>query len=157
MSEGCHSHADPLSFKIPFFIFIEHKFPFPEGCDKVRKAPWSLFGEGRTPQQAYHLILEPTELGIFHFNLWKDNVCTLAVEYRINEYVSNWLSCDQRGKKRGFILRWKMQIKEKQMRLSNETRFQKRWLGKESKLVIHIIKTLAAAAKDNILSAWAVT
>lgn len=46
-----------------------------------------------------------------------------------------------------------MQIKKKQMRLSNETRFQKRWLGKESKLVIHIIETLAAAAKDNILSA----
>jgi len=50
-----------------------------------------------------------------------------------------------------------MQIKEKQMRLSNETRFQKRWLGKESTLVIHIIETLAAAAKDNILSARATT
>lgn len=59
--------------------------------------------------------------------------------------------------KKGFILRWKMQIKEKRMRLSNETRFQKRCLGKESKLVIHIIKTLAAAAKDNILSAQATT
>lgn len=62
-----------------------------------------------------------------------------------------------RGGKRILILRWKMQIKKKQMTLSNETRFQKRWLGKESTLVIHIIKTLAAAAKDNILSAQAMT
>lgn len=54
-------------------------------------------------------------------------------------------------------MRWKMQIKKKQMRLSNETRFQKRWLGKESKLVIHIIRTLAAAAKDKILSTRAMT
>lgn len=60
MSEGCHLSANPLSFKIPFSIFIEHKFPFDEGCDKVHKAPWTLFGEGRTPQQAYHLILKPT-------------------------------------------------------------------------------------------------
>lgn len=59
--------------------------------------------------------------------------------------------------KRILILRWKMQIKKKQMRLSNETRFQERWLGKESKLVIHRIKTLAAAAKDNVLSARATT
>lgn len=38
-----------------------------------------------------------------------------------------------------------MQIKKKQMGLSNETRFQKRWLGKESKLVIHIIKTVCSS------------
>lgn len=61
------------------------------------------------------------------------------------------------GGGRILILRWRMQIKKKQMTLSNETRFQKRWLGKESTLVIHIIKTLAAAAKDNILSARAMT
>lgn len=50
-----------------------------------------------------------------------------------------------------------MQIKEKQMGLSNETKFQKRWLGKERTLVIHRIKSLAAAATDNILSAQTLT
>lgn len=60
MSEGCHLSANPLSFKIPFSIFIEHKFPFDEGCDKVRRAPWILLGEGITPQQAYHLTVKPT-------------------------------------------------------------------------------------------------
>lgn len=60
MSEGGHWSANSLSFKIPFYIFIKHKFPFAEGYDKVRRTPWTLFGEGRTPQQAYHLILKPT-------------------------------------------------------------------------------------------------
>lgn len=60
MFEGCHASADTLSFKIPSSIFIEHKFPFAEGRDKVHRAPWTLFGEGRIPQQVYHLILKPT-------------------------------------------------------------------------------------------------
>lgn len=59
MFEGCHASADPLSFKIPSSIFIEHKFSFAKGCDKVHRAPWTVFSEGRTPQQAY-LILKPT-------------------------------------------------------------------------------------------------
>lgn len=62
MSEGCLVSRSQLSFKTPFTVFFKHKFPFDEDCDKVLPGGSlePFLGEGRTPKQAYRLILKPT-------------------------------------------------------------------------------------------------
>jgi len=61
-----------------------------------------------------------------------------STEHRVKERVSDGLSCDQ-GNKKGIYFevknsKKKKKKKEKQMRLSNERRFQKGWLGKETQV-----------------------
>lgn len=115
-------------------------------------------GEETTPKEVYHLILKPT-LNYKYFILIFEK--SMSASHLLSTELTNLypigLAVFAARGKGTFILRWRTQIRKKQMRLSNETKFQKRWLGKERTLVIHRIKTLAAAAKDNILSARAMT